>query len=108
MSGFLITAQSLFSRWLKDISLSLALLTAIIKNSMITVLNKVSATWWSVKPRRERLRNSLGNTTSMAADITPTQRLNNSLPMKYTGITVNAPRTAGVKAPTVSTRCWLG
>ena len=67
MSVFLITAQ--FVKWLNDISFSLARLTAIITNRIVVALNKTSAMWWSVKPSKERLKNSLGNATSSVAAI---------------------------------------
>ena len=59
------------------------------------VLKKVSATWLSVKPIIERPKNSPGSMATRKAAITPTQRLNNALPMKKTGITVSAAKTAG-------------
>ena len=96
MRGLAMVDQSLLSRWLNEISLSRARLTAIIRKRIAVVLNSVSATWWSVKPSRERCRNSPGNMATRAAEITPTQRLNNSLPMKYTGTIVRVPRIAGM------------
>ena len=96
MRGLVIVDQSLFSRWPNEISLSRARLTAITRKSVVTLPNKTSAVWWSVKPRRERCKNSPGKMTNRAAEITPTQRLNNSLPIKYTGMSVRVPRIAGM------------
>ena len=52
------------------------------RNSMAVVVKKTSATWWSVKPRIERHKNSPGRMAISPAETTPAQRLNRVLPIK--------------------------
>ena len=107
-----ITNPEILLSFLFDISLNVNpcdFFKAIMKNNIVSVLNRISSTWWSANPSIVLEKNCPGITDSIAADKSPILlSLNTSFATKYVVRTINAPPIDGISAATDSIVCLVG